>query len=226
MEVLNLEELPTWPLPPPSPPGLPPYPPPNRQLNASSHLECNFEPGTDLTITTPDAGQGAQHLTDTRIQCCALCAMRRTCRNFIFMPGSRICALLPIVPAEQIARVQNPGTVAGTVFVSHAHTQDAVVQHAKCSYEVGHAYSQGFLGQAQPPAGNQRITSQQARILMESVQSHHPPDQICHPSYDLSGRHAVTPVIARVTVRSSSTRSLAVSARYTYRMRSNTTRQG
>jgi hypothetical protein len=167
MEVLHLEDLPTWPLPPPSPPGDPPLPPPNRLLNASSHLECNFEVDTDLSITSAGAGQGAQHLTDSRMQCCALCAMRRSCRNFVFMPDSSICALLPVVPTEQIVRTSNPGTVAGTVFVSHVQTQEKVVEHAKCSYEVGRAYSQGSFGQALSPVdGSQRITSQQARARL------------------------------------------------------------
>ncbi|KAL3894129.1 MAG: hypothetical protein SGPRY_013891, partial [Prymnesium sp.] len=112
VSVLNLEELPTWPLPPPSPPALPPYPPPNRQLNASTHLECNFETGIDMFIKSEQAVHGAQHRTDSQMQCCALCAMKRSCKNFVYMPDTRVCVLIP--PVEELIRVNNPGTVGGT----------------------------------------------------------------------------------------------------------------
>lgn len=162
VSVLNLEELPTWPLPPPSPPTLPPYPPPNRLLNASTHLECNFETGIDMAIASEQAVHGAQHRTDSQMQCCALCAMKRSCKNFVYIPDTRVCVLLPPVTSEQLIRVKNPGTVGGTVFVSHVNTQERTAAHAQCNYDVGRSYSQGLLGSATAFNGeNQRITSQQ-----------------------------------------------------------------
>ncbi|KAL1529654.1 hypothetical protein AB1Y20_000595 [Prymnesium parvum] len=161
--VLKLEDLPEWPLPPPSPPSLPPYPPPNRHLNASSHLECNFETGVDISLTNAGSQQGVRHVTDSQIQCCALCAIRLSCRNFVFMPDNHVCALLPLVASEHLFRSNNPATVAGTVFVSHEQTKTKPQTHAECSYDVGRAYSQGRLGQAHSfDGGSQQLTSQQA----------------------------------------------------------------
>ena len=165
MEVLLIRDLPTWPLPPPSPPFPPPSPPPLRLLAGSSRLECNFEVGVDLSIVgVPLGSENAMvtnHRTDTRMQCCGLCAMRQDCHNFIFMAESGICSTLPLVEDYQLVRSPNPATTAGTVFVSHAQEEDdAPGMHAKCGYDVGQAWARGILGVAKPRVG-QRMSSQQ-----------------------------------------------------------------
>ena len=168
--VVSLHEL-HWPLPPPSPPDLPPLPPPERGLNATTdQLECQFEQGIDLSVssssdqqksTTGGSGHSA-HAVDSQTQCCALCAMKNGCTRFVFMPGSGVCALLPQVHKSELLRISNPATVAGTVFVAHGDKEGKTShKHTNCMFEVGYGYSQGALG-AGRPLDEPQITSQQA----------------------------------------------------------------
>ena len=163
-QVVSLRDLPTWPLPPPSPPSLPPHPPPERHLNITdAQLECQFEQGIDLAVSTGSSEKAATNVAravDTQMQCCALCAMRNSCERFVFIPDTGACVLLPHVSKLMLVRISNPATVAGTVFVAHG-VQDAPVRsHAKCAYEVGYGYANGALGAGRPIDGP-RVISQQ-----------------------------------------------------------------
>ena len=152
-----------WPTPPPSPPLLPPLPPPERRLNATSdQLECQFEQGIDLSVSSTASKPSAAHAVDTQQQCCALCALKTGCTRFVFIPGSGVCALLPHVPKLEIVRISNPATVAGHVFLARAELLDGPVRpHARCQFEVGFGYAKGALG-AGRPLDEPSITSQQA----------------------------------------------------------------
>lgn len=162
--VVNLADI-NWPLPPPSPPHLPPLPPPERHLNSTAdQLECVFEQGIDLSVSSNEGDaavtMSAAHAVDTQAQCCALCAMKSSCMRFVFIPGSGACALLPRVPKAQLLRISNPATVAGTVFVAHADRNAPAREHARCEFKVGYGYAQGALG-AGRPLDEPTITTQQ-----------------------------------------------------------------
>ena len=160
--VVSLSQF-TWPTPPPSPPGEPPLPPPERRFNKTAdQLECLFEQGIDLYVSSSvQRVSSAAHAVDNQQQCCALCAMRMACTRFVYIPGSGVCALVPHVPKLEIMRVSNPATVAGTVFLARAEREGPTRHHASCVYEVGYGYAKGALG-AGRPLDEPQITSQQA----------------------------------------------------------------
>ena len=160
--VVSIDTL-TWPLPPPSPPGLPPMPPPERKLNASAgdQLECQFQPGIDLSVSSSTQHvTSAAHAVGTQSHCCALCAMKGGCTRFVFMPDSGTCVLLPNVANMEILRISNPATVAGKVFVAQGDRAKVARTHTKCTFDVGFGFSKGELG-AGRPLDEPTITSQQ-----------------------------------------------------------------
>ena len=160
--VVSLSDF-TWPTPPPSPPVLPPLPPPERRLNVTAdQLECQFEQGIDLTVSSSAQHKpSAAHAVDSQQQCCALCALKSGCSRFVYIPGSGVCALLPHVPKIEILRTSNPATVAGALFLARAELSAPERPHAHCTFEVGYGYAKGALG-AGRPLDEPQITSQQA----------------------------------------------------------------
>ena len=159
---LHLNDL-RWPSPPPSPPVSPP-PPPARFLNGShdAEIECSFYAATDWTTTAANAGAPTRASAESERHCCGLCGMRDGCTDFVFMPDTGACLLMPRVDAGQAIRVPNPSTIAGSVYVSRGPPKDAPVHHAACTYELGRTYVRGELGHAHAIAGAP-MASRQAR---------------------------------------------------------------
>ena len=56
---------------------------------AGDQLECQFEQGIDLTVSSSEqhSSSGLARAADTQTQCCALCIARKDCKYFTLTGG-------------------------------------------------------------------------------------------------------------------------------------------
>jgi len=147
-----------WPPPPPAPP--PPFvespPPPPFKLGnrTDAIIECEFFEGTDLTVSSASAGPSLDRVAATQRDCCHLCAKHLGCTNFVYMPDSGLCLVLPHVDSSELTMIPNPSTVGGAVHITTPEDHVEAVHFAGCKYEVGSAYTGGALTAAAAPVAS------------------------------------------------------------------------
>lgn len=147
-----------WPPPPPAPP--PPFvesppPPPFKLGNRSDAIiECEYFEGTDLTVRSGSVGPSLDRVASTKRDCCHLCAKHLGCTNFVYMPDSGLCLVLPHVESSELTQIPNPSTVGGAVHITTPEYHVEAVHYAGCKYEVGSSYMSGALTAAAAPVAS------------------------------------------------------------------------
>lgn len=147
-----------WPPPPPAPPPplveSPPPPPFKLGNRTDAIIECEYFEGTDLTVSSASAGPSLDRVAATQRDCCHLCAKHLGCTNFVYMPDSGLCLVLPHVESSELTKIPNPSTVGGAVHITTPEDHVEAVHFDGCKYEVGSAYTGGALTAAAAPVAS------------------------------------------------------------------------
>ena len=131
-----------------------PPPPPHKDVM----FTCEFTPGVEVSVDT-DVGYTDMQVVSQQ-DCCQQCGLKDNCQDFVFQPESKICMLLPHVPADQLQHTANPYTVAGTVKLQSRPTN----AHHHCTLHPATTYTGGLLphqpGEAATASGRPLETEQ------------------------------------------------------------------